>query len=134
MAAYVYGYTLFYRSVAEFLHTDGTLDLRPVDQLPRVQAACQPTEALREQALLKDVVNLESPRQGYRVERVERFRDCAQCEGTGKLRVRPKGWRKKTPPPWWACTPQDCGDCAGQGREVESTMYRVPEEMKAEVR
>lgn len=109
----VYGYRVFYRPVAEHLVGD-TPDERPVDKLPQVFAGWFPDEPAREAALAKLVADYESPRQGYRVERVVREAVCAHCEGRGDVLRKPKGWRKKTAPPWYLCVRVGCSVCDGR--------------------
>lgn len=108
----VYGYSIFYRPVASFLVGD-TPDERPVEKLPRVGGGWFPTEAERERKLAETIADLETPRQGYRVERVVRDAICARCEGRGEVTRKPKGWRRKTVPPWFMCTRTSCPACAG---------------------
>ena len=52
---------------------------------------------------------------GYRLIRVIAWIGCVRCKGIGSWRVRPKGWRKRTPPPAWACKLVTCPVCKGEG-------------------
>jgi hypothetical protein len=113
MSARAFGFTLFYRPVGPELVTEP--DLRPVAQLPSCQYSTRATEAERDQALVKEGQHLEA--QGYRVERVVRESFCVRCEGAGTILVKPKGWRKKSAPPAFACRRQACPACGGGGAE-----------------
>lgn len=111
-----FGFTLFYRPVgAGLLDPNDPPDDRPVDRLPSCQYSTKATEAERERALLEECPRLEA--QGYRIERVVRESFCVRCQGAGSIAVKPKGWRKKTPPPPYAMRRQVCQDCGGGGAE-----------------
>jgi len=68
-------------------------DARPVDHLPSLGIANEETATARDRSLTRACGDLES--QGYRIEAVERFEHCARCHGTGKVRIKPRGWRKR---------------------------------------
>lgn len=109
-----YGAEITYRPVAPELIGD-TPDTRPVDRLPRLCIAPENTAEERERSLARSCGNLES--QGYRIETVERFDACARCGGTGRISVKPRGWRRRTEPPLYMMRTVDCTDCAGERRE-----------------
>ncbi len=104
-----YGYTLWLRCSGE--------DDRPTDRLPITIMPAQPTERERTLDAACYITDLEA-RQGYHVERIENWSRCAACSGTGEQRVRPKGWRKRTPPPWFALKTVPCRTCAGVGDQA----------------
>ena len=52
---------------------------------------------------------------GYRILRVVSWLLCIRCKGLGSWRIKPKHWRKRTAPPWWACKLVECRHCAGYG-------------------
>lgn len=108
-----YGFDMLYRPVATHLVGD-TPDERPVDKLPQVFVGWFDSETEREQMIAKLVADYETPRQGYRVERIVRRTVCGRCTGRGEVLLNPKGWRKKTPPPWHLCRLVTCPDCAGR--------------------
>ena len=58
-------------------------------------------------------------------EGVERFEHCARCYGTGQVRAKPRGWRKRTAPPWYLMRKVDCKNCPGERRE-RTTMPAAP--------
>jgi hypothetical protein len=122
----VYGYSVFYRPVAAHLVGD-TPDERPVSRLPSIGGGWFPSEAERERHLARTVADLEEPRQGYRVERVVREATCARCEGRGDVAQKPKGWRKKTAPPWFLCSRVPCPACAGRPALDSQTVDLVGE-------
>lgn len=120
MSARAFGFTLRYRPVGPDLVGPEGPDQRPVDRLPSVSGPAAESADAREASLLSECRQLES--QGYRIEQVERWSECRKCQGAGSVAIRPKGWRKKTPPPWYAMRRQACADCGGGGAEhiVES--------------
>lgn len=109
-----YGASVTYRPVARDLVGDEP-DTRPVDHLPSLCIANEDSAAARDRSLARACCDLES--QGYRIERVERLEHCARCYGTGKVRVKPRGWRRKTDPPWYMMRTVDCKNCPGERRE-----------------
>ena len=109
-----YGATITYRPVARHLVGDEP-DTRPVHRLPSLAIASEDTATARDRSLARACGDLES--QGYRIEGVERFEHCARCQGTGKVRVKPRGWRRRTAPPWYLMRTVDCKDCPGERRE-----------------
>ena len=109
-----YGAFITYRPVAPDLVGDEP-DTRPVDRLPSLGIANENTATARDRALARACKDLEN--QGYRIEAVERFEHCARCHGAGKVRVKPRGWRKRTAPPWYLMRTVDCQDCPGERRE-----------------
>lgn len=115
-----FGYTLRYRPVGPDLVGPEGPDARPVDRLPSMSGPTVESADAREAAILSECRQLEA--QGYRIERVERWNECRPCQGSGKIAVRPKGWRKKTAPPWYAMRRVACSSCGGEGGEhiVES--------------
>jgi hypothetical protein len=116
-----YGYTLHYRAVAPFLvGNDGPGHLVTLDSGGYVSAET------RDAALQAHVTDMESARQGYRVERVTYDSACARCHGTGRVRVNPKGWRKRTPAPWFMAPEVNCPSCHGpdHARTIESEVTR----------
>lgn len=125
MSGRAFGFTISYRPVAPELLDESGPDLRPVSQLPSCQYSTKATAAERERSLLEEGRKLEA--QGYRVERVARESFCVRCQGVGEIRVKPKGWRKKEAPPWFAMKRLACPDCGGGGAEhiVESVTTLV---------
>ena len=113
-----YGAFITYRPVADYLVGDEP-DTRPVDRLPSLGIAAEDTETARERSLARACGDLES--QGYRIEAVERFEHCARCYGTGKVQAKPRGWRKRTAPPWYLMRTVECKDCPGKRREQTET-------------
>ena len=109
-----YGAWITYRPVAKYLVGDEP-DTRPVDRLPSLGIANEDTATARDRALARRCKELES--QGYRIEGVERFEHCARCYGTGKVHAKPRGWRKRTAPPWYLMRKVDCENCPGERRE-----------------
>ena len=112
-----YGALITYRPVARYL-VGNDPDTRPVDRLPSLGIANEDTAAARDRSLARARGDLES--QGYRIESVERFEHCARCHGTGKVRVKPRDWRKRTAPPWYMMRTIKCRDCPGERRETAS--------------
>lgn len=47
----------------------------------------------------------------YEILAVRRGTTCGRCQGSEKIRVRPKGWRKRSAPPWFLCREVSCPDC-----------------------
>lgn len=121
-----FGFTIFYRPVSPEL-VGAEPDLRPVAVLPSIGYPTKPTEAERDRALVEEGQKLEA--QGYRVERVIREAFCVRCQGAGSVLVKPKGWRKKSAPPAFACRREACPACGGGGAEhiVQSTMTLIKE-------
>ena len=39
---------------------------------------------------------------------------CDACDGTGQRMVKPKGWRRRTPPPRWMLRAVPCEMCQGK--------------------
>lgn len=107
-----------YRPIAPELVGDEP-DTRPVDRLPSLAIANEDTETTRDRSLARACGDLES--QGYRIEAVERFEQCARCHGTGKVRAKPRGWRRRTEPPWYLMRTVECRDCPGERREHTQT-------------
>jgi hypothetical protein len=129
----VYGYNIAYRPVADFL-VGTEPDTRPLDKLPWLGGGWFDTEAEREAKLAQTVTDLEAPRQGYRVERVERVTVCGRCKGKGEITLRPKGWRKKSAPPWYLCRHEECPECHGKpelAREVTDLFVATVEPVGA---
>jgi hypothetical protein len=120
VSARAFGFTLRYRPVGPDLVGPEGPDQRPVDRLPSVSGPTVGSFDARESALLVECRQLEA--QGYQIERVERWNECRRCQGSGKVAVRPKGWRKKEAPPWYAMRRVECPACGGEGAEhiVES--------------
>lgn len=114
-AARAFGFTLYYRPVGPELVGPEGPDDRPVDRLPSCAFPTLASEPEREAELLKEAQRLEA--QGYRVERVVRESFCGRCEGVGDIPVRPKGWRKKSAPPWYLMKRIACPACGGGGAE-----------------
>lgn len=115
-----FGFTLRYRPVGPDLVGPEGPDSRPVERLPSMSGPAAASADAREALLLSECRQLES--QGYRIEQVERWNECKKCQGLGEIRVRPKGWRKKSVPPWYLLRSSPCPDCGGGGAEhiVES--------------
>jgi len=113
-----YGASITYRPVAPDL-VGNEPDTRPVDRLPSLGIPNEETAADRERSLARACGDLES--QGYRIEAVERFEHCSRCHGTGKVRVKPRGWRRRTEPPWYLMRTVECEDCPGEGQESRTT-------------
>lgn len=87
-------------------------DPRPIRDIPNMSSGGRPTEAAREVDLIETCGSLE--RQGYLIQRVERTSQCGRCHGVETIRIKPKGWRKKTPPPWWAMRSIPCPQCSAK--------------------
>ena len=122
MSARDFGFSVAYRPVAPELVTEP--DSRPVSRLPVFSPKTQPTEAAREAAVVSECQRLEA--QGYRVEQLERWHTCRACQGAGSIAVKPKGWRKKTAPPWYTMRRQACADCGGGGAEHIVESVQIP--------
>lgn len=101
-----FGFTLTYRPVGPELVSQP--DERPLEGLPKCQYSTRATAAERERYLAQERAELE--RQGYRVERVERWSRCARCEGAGKVVA---GGKRRTR----MLRFKACPACAGVGAE-----------------
>ena len=109
-----YSACITYRPVADYLVGDEP-DTRPVDRLPSLAIAGEDSADARERALARSCRDLED--QGYRIEKVERFEHCAHCHGTGRIQVKPRGWRRRNEPPWHLMRTVDCRHCPGERRD-----------------
>ena len=109
-----YSAFITYRPVADYLVGDEP-DTRPVDRLPSLGIAGEDSADARERALARACRHLED--QGYRIEKVERFEHCAHCHGTGRIQVKPRGWRRRSEPPWYLMRTVDCRHCPGERRD-----------------
>lgn len=107
-ASTAYSYSLWYRSESNTETRD----------CPNEQAGGLPTAAERDRDLMRRVPALVA--QGYTVYRVQRHVDCQTCRGVGTRSLAPKGWRKRTDPPWYMCKRIPCPACHGEPRTVES--------------
>lgn len=98
-----------------------TITYRPGDEPTREVASCPQvfnggftTEDAREQYIAKtchDFTHQPTAPQ-YEIVSVERGDRCGRCSGVGTIKVRPKGWRKASAPPWYMMREKPCPQCA----------------------
>lgn len=74
----------------------------------------QETPEKLDHELMRTCSGLENQPTGhsYEILHVQRIHLCDTCEGTGTVRIKPKGWRKKATPPWYLYSSKPCPDCA----------------------
>ena len=115
-----YGATIRYRCGPTLLADDEQPDDRPLHQLPSLGLALVDSEVERDRVLSARCVEMEA--QGYVIVSVERFDWCARCKGDGTAAAKPKGWRRRNPPPYYLMRRIPCSDCPDgltKGREAE---------------
>ena len=84
-----YGACITYRPIAASLVRDEP-DSRPVERLPGTRYRHREQ---RNRARPGTGQQLQLPgTAGYRIEAIERYEYCARFNGTGKVRIKPRGW------------------------------------------
>lgn len=69
----------------------------------------------RADTLLADLDHMRQ--QDYRILGVVLWDDCPACQGYGRIAGKAKGWRKRTPAPWYMIPWHECAACKGDGRQ-----------------
>lgn len=93
-------------------------DTRPASECPTLGIGTYETEAERESEILRSCQSLENQPTAphYDILSVRRYEICGRCQGSGKIRVKPHNWRKRTPAPWFMCKEIECPACKGEGK------------------